>query len=62
MTFTTTLSKEVLELAEQIEGKIAPHHKFVEKIAFLNQQKVIQAFKSHGVSDHHFSSIIRLWL
>lgn len=54
MTFTTTLSKEVLNRAEQVESKIAPYHKLVEKIAFLNQQKVIQAFKNHGVSNHHF--------
>ncbi|MEK4083814.1 methionine gamma-lyase family protein [Psychrobacillus sp. FSL K6-1415] len=54
MTFTTTLSKEVLDRAEQVESKIAPYHKLVEKIAFLNQQKVIQAFKNNGVSDHHF--------
>lgn len=54
MTFTTTLSKEILELAEKVESKVAPYQKLVEKTAFLNQQKVIQAFKTHGVSDHHF--------
>ena len=54
MTFTTTLSNEVLELAKRAEEKIAAFHKNVEEIAFLNQQKVIHAFKTHQVSDHHF--------
>ncbi|WP_391121507.1 aminotransferase class I/II-fold pyridoxal phosphate-dependent enzyme [Psychrobacillus sp. L3] len=54
MNFITTLSKEVVELAENAEVKIASFHKDIEKIAFLNQQKVITAFKSHHVSDHHF--------
>ncbi|QFF98623.1 hypothetical protein PB01_07135 [Psychrobacillus glaciei] len=54
MNFITTLSKEVIELAENMEAKIASFHKDIEKIAFYNQQKVISAFKSHHVSDHHF--------
>lgn len=54
MTFTTTLSSEVLELAKRAEEKIAVFHKNVEETAFLNQQKVIHAFKAHQVSDHHF--------
>lgn len=54
MNFKTTLSKEVLELAENIEAKIASFQQDVEKISFSNQQKVINAFKLHHVSDHHF--------
>ncbi|TQR21024.1 aminotransferase class I/II-fold pyridoxal phosphate-dependent enzyme [Psychrobacillus vulpis] len=54
MQFTTTLSETVLELAEEAELKIASFHKEVEKIAFFNQQKVMNAFKNHHVSDHHF--------
>ncbi|WP_391208819.1 aminotransferase class I/II-fold pyridoxal phosphate-dependent enzyme [Psychrobacillus sp. L4] len=54
MNFITTLSKEVVEFAENMESKIASFHKDIEKIAFYNQQKVISAFKSHHVSDHHF--------
>ena len=46
MTFTTTLSSEVLELAKRAEEKIAAFHKNVEETAFLNQQKVIHAFKN----------------
>lgn len=55
MNFTTTLSTKVLKLAEEAEVKIASFHKDVEKMAFLNQQKVIHAFKEHHVSDHHFN-------
>ena len=55
MNFTTTLSEEVLDLANSAEAKIASYHQAVEKIAFFNQQKVIQAFKTHHVSDHHFN-------
>lgn len=55
MNFTTTLSEEVLDLANSAEAKIASYHQAVEKIAFFNQQKVIDAFKTHHVSDHHFN-------
>ena len=54
MNFKTTLSKEILELAEKTEARIACFKKDVENIAFINQQKVINAFKLHHVSDHHF--------
>ncbi|MFJ5771608.1 aminotransferase class I/II-fold pyridoxal phosphate-dependent enzyme [Psychrobacillus sp. NPDC093180] len=55
MNFTTTLSPEVLDIAKRAEAKIASYHKEVENIAFFNQQKVIHAFKTHQVSDHHFN-------
>ncbi|SES35384.1 methionine gamma-lyase family protein [Psychrobacillus sp. OK032] len=55
MNFTTTLSEEVLNLAKRAEVIIANYHQEVEKIAFFNQQKVIHAFKTHHVSDHHFN-------
>lgn len=54
MNFHTTLSDEILAIADKAEEKITSFHKEVEKIAFFNQQKVISAFKSHHVSDHHF--------
>ena len=55
MEFTTTLSEKVLALATSAEAKIADYHKEVERIAFHNQQKVLHAFKTHHVSDHHFN-------
>lgn len=55
MNFTTTLSEEVLNLAEKVEEKVSSFHKEVEKVAFFNQQKVLHAFKQHQVSDHHFN-------
>ncbi|WP_144511260.1 methionine gamma-lyase family protein [Bacillus sp. FJAT-22090] len=55
MNFETTLTEQMLALSAQAEVKIAEFHKEVEQIAFLNQQKVIHAFKTHQVSDHHFN-------
>lgn len=56
MNFISTLSDHVLHLAEEAENKIADYQKQVEKIAFFNQQKVINAFKTHRVSDNHFQT------
>jgi len=53
MTFTTHLTAETLTLAEKIEEKVRPYHKKVEDMAFINQQKVLSAFRAHQVSDYH---------
>ncbi|WP_409368452.1 aminotransferase class I/II-fold pyridoxal phosphate-dependent enzyme [Lysinibacillus sp. 38-6] len=53
MTFTTHLTAETLTLAEKIEEKVRPYHTKVENMAFLNQQKVLAAFRTHQVSDFH---------
>lgn len=55
MSFETTLTEQTLALSALAEAKVAGFHKEVENIAFLNQQKVMQAFKTHQVSDHHFN-------
>ena len=39
MTFTTTLSKEILELAEKVEAKIAPYHKACRKNCLFKSTK-----------------------
>ncbi|MFJ7661048.1 aminotransferase class I/II-fold pyridoxal phosphate-dependent enzyme [Lysinibacillus sp. NPDC097162] len=53
MTFTTHLTAETLTLAEKIEEKVRPYHTKVENMAFVNQQKVLSAFRAHQVSDFH---------
>ncbi|MFJ7667669.1 aminotransferase class I/II-fold pyridoxal phosphate-dependent enzyme [Lysinibacillus sp. NPDC097195] len=53
MTFTTHLTAETLTLAEKIEEKVRPYHTKVENMAFINQQKVLAAFRTHQVSDYH---------
>lgn len=53
MTFTTHLTAETLTLAEKIEEKVRPYHTKVENMAFINQQKVLSAFRAHQVSDFH---------
>ncbi|MFJ7404975.1 MULTISPECIES: aminotransferase class I/II-fold pyridoxal phosphate-dependent enzyme [unclassified Lysinibacillus] len=53
MTFTTHLTAETLTLAEKIEEKVRPYYTKVENMAFINQQKVLSAFRAHQVSDFH---------
>lgn len=53
MTFQTVLSSELLEESNQIEKLISPQHKTADHIAFLNQEKVITAFRKQQVSDYH---------
>ena len=40
---------------EQLEQKLAPYFKQVEKVAFTNQKKVLSAFKNNRVSDFHLN-------
>lgn len=42
-----------MELAQKIEEKIRPFHDQCDATAFLNQEKVLTAFKNHQVSDYH---------
>lgn len=53
--FQSTLTEETLQLAQKIEGKIKEQHQFIDNTAFLNQQKVLAAFREHQVSDYHFN-------
>lgn len=53
MTFQTTLTKDSLQLGKEIEQLIASQHERAEQLAFINQEKVIAAFRKHQVSDYH---------
>ena len=53
MTFQTSLTTEILDEAEQIEKLVSRQHKLADRIAFINQEKVITAFRKHQVSDFH---------
>lgn len=53
--FQSTLTEETLQLAQKIERKIKEQHQFIDNTAFLNQQKVLAAFRKHQVSDYHFN-------
>ncbi|MBE7075688.1 MAG: hypothetical protein E7375_01280 [Clostridiales bacterium] len=44
-----------LEIIEEIERGLEPTFKNIEKIAYLNQKKVLDAFKEMGVSTQHFA-------
>jgi len=53
MMFQSVLTKNLLDKATQIEKLVSPQHKEADRIAFLNQEKVITAFRKHQVSDFH---------
>ena len=53
MTFQTGLTMNLLDEANQIEKLVSSQHKEADRIAFLNQEKVITAFRKHQVSDFH---------
>lgn len=38
---------------KEIEGKLSPYFKEIEKVAFVNQKKVLAAFRNNRVSDFH---------
>lgn len=48
-------SKEILELAHQIEEKVGGRFREIERIVDANQWKVIEAFQKKQVSDYHFA-------
>ncbi len=43
-----------IEQIEQIEERLAPTFKEIEKVAFFNQKKVLKAFQEIGVTTSHF--------
>ncbi|WP_432355049.1 aminotransferase class I/II-fold pyridoxal phosphate-dependent enzyme [Sporosarcina sp. A2] len=47
------LNDEILNRAEKIENELLPYAKATERIAFLNQKKVLAAFRKNRVSDFH---------
>ncbi|MFC4354506.1 aminotransferase class I/II-fold pyridoxal phosphate-dependent enzyme [Chryseomicrobium palamuruense] len=49
----TYLTEEQLTFAKYIEQRIESQHEQAEAIAFYNQQKVLDAFWQHQVSEHH---------
>lgn len=49
------LNEEILNRAELVETDIRPFAKATERIALLNQHKVLSAFRKNKVSDFHFS-------
>ncbi len=51
----TPLNEALLERVEAIEQKLTPYFKNVEKIAFYNQKKVLEAFRKNQVSDFHLT-------
>ncbi|MER2126972.1 methionine gamma-lyase family protein [Solibacillus sp.] len=53
MAFQSNLTNDTIELATRIEEKVRPYHNAVDGRAFLNQQKVLAAFRTHQVSDFH---------
>jgi len=52
---TTYVTNEQLLFIDQIEQRVHKQHKEAERIAFHNQQKVLQAFWKHQVSEHHLN-------
>ncbi|MGG0643737.1 methionine gamma-lyase family protein [Sporosarcina gallistercoris] len=49
------LNDEILIRAEKIETELQPYAKATERIAFLNQKKVLAAFRKNRVSDFHLT-------
>jgi cystathionine beta-lyase family protein involved in aluminum resistance len=49
-------SNEILTLAEQAEKDLAPHFARIDRIAFENTQRVMDAFREFRVSDAMFGS------
>ncbi|MCG3090018.1 aminotransferase class I/II-fold pyridoxal phosphate-dependent enzyme [Sporosarcina cyprini] len=52
---TTYDETTLMQRAEEVEGMIAPYVKVVEQNAFINQKKVLAAFRSNSVSDFHLT-------
>ena len=53
MAFQSILTNDTIDLATRIEEKVRPYHSAVDARAFINQQKVLAAFRNHQVSDFH---------
>lgn len=55
MAFQSILTDETLALAAKVEEKIKAQFEKVERHAFINQQKVLGAFRANQVSDFHLN-------
>lgn len=44
---------ELMNKVEEIEERLTPYFKQIERIAFTNQKKVLSAFRNNRVSDYH---------
>ena len=53
MTFHTSLTEQTLKDAEEVEQLIKVQHERADRLALINQEKVIAAFRKHQVSDFH---------
>ena len=49
-------SKKIQDLASEAESALSAQFKHIEDVAFLNTQKVMDAFRTHRVSDSCFQS------
>lgn len=49
-------SKKIQDLANEAESALSAQFKHIEDVAFLNTQKVMDAFRTHRVSDSCFQS------
>ena len=49
------LESRLFEKADGIEGVLAPYFSAVEKVAYINQKKVLAAFRKNKVSDYHLN-------
>ena len=49
-------SKKIQDLALEAESALAAQYKHIDEVAFLNTQKVMDAFRAHRVSDACFQS------
>ena len=50
-------SEKILSLAAQAEKDLAPHFERIDRIAFDNMQRVMDAFRDFRVSDSMFGRI-----
>lgn len=55
MSFVSHLTEETLALAAKVEEQVREQHQAVDMRAFMNQQKVLKAFKDNQVSDYHLN-------
>ena len=49
-------SQKIQDLALEAESALTAQYQHIEKVAFLNTQKVMDAFRTHRVSDSCFQS------
>ena len=49
------MDQKILDLAKQVEQRIAPRFAEIDEIAMKNTEKVLTAFREARVSDMHFA-------